>query len=160
VHALKLTRPTKHLTRKLRSCLRKRVGGMNLEATRMGTPCYFKYVSANTVPSCPRLHSSQRLYQALTSPTPPPGPPYVSSTNFASLRAGPGTARPLHSSDSEKHPAVTTFRVSSKDRTFVDEVTYRGSSVKLADWLHLSNPDDPSRPIIAQVFKCYVSDEP
>ncbi|KAI0271698.1 hypothetical protein BC834DRAFT_860890 [Gloeopeniophorella convolvens] len=102
----------------------------------------------------------QRLYQALTSPSPLPGPPYVSSTNFASLRAGPGTARPLHSSDSEKLPAVTTFRVSSKDRTFVDEVTYRGWSIKLADWLHLSNPDDPSKPIIAQVFKCYVSDEP
>lgn len=156
-----LTRPTTHLTKKLRSCLRKRVGGMNLEATRMGTSCCFKYVSANTVASCPRVYTpSQRLYQALTSPTPPSGPPYVSSTTFASLRAGPGTARPLHSSDSEKLPAVTTFRVSSKDRTFVDEVTYRGWSVKLADWLHLSNPDDPSRPIIAQVFKCYVSDEP
>ncbi|KAH8984669.1 hypothetical protein EDB86DRAFT_2962234 [Lactarius hatsudake] len=60
--------------------------------------------------------------QALTSPSPPSGPPYVSSTNFASLRAGPGSARPLHTtSDSEKLPAVTTFRVSSKDRTFVDE---------------------------------------
>ncbi|KAI0307427.1 hypothetical protein B0F90DRAFT_1673495 [Multifurca ochricompacta] len=103
----------------------------------------------------------QRLYQALTSPSPPSGPPYISPTNFASLRAGPGTARPLHSSsDSEKLPAVTTFRVSSKDRTFVDEVTYRGWSIKLAEWLHLSNPDDPSKPIIAQVFKCYVSDEP
>ncbi|KAI0294782.1 hypothetical protein BC826DRAFT_909647 [Russula brevipes] len=103
----------------------------------------------------------QRLYQALTSPSTPPGPPYVSTTNFAHLRAGPGTARPLHSSsDAEKLPAVTTFRVSSKDRTFVDEVTYRGWSIKLADWLHLSNPDDPSKPIIAQVFKCYVSDEP
>ena len=51
-----VTRPTKHLTRKLRSCLKKRVGGMNLEATRMGMSCYFKYVPANTVPSCPRLH--------------------------------------------------------------------------------------------------------
>jgi len=50
--------------------------------------------------------------------------------------------------------------VSSKDRTFVDEVTYRGWSIKLADWLHLSNPDDPSKPTIAQVFKCHVSDEP
>jgi hypothetical protein len=37
-----LTRPTKRLTRKLRSCLRKHVGGMNLEATRMGTSCCFK----------------------------------------------------------------------------------------------------------------------
>ena len=115
---------------------------------------YFRITPTLTPPS-------QRLYQALTSPSPPSGPPYVSTTNFASLRAGPGTARPLHSSsDSEKLPAVTTFRVSSKDRTFVDEVTYRGWSIKLADWLHLSNPDDPSKPIIAQVFKCYISDEP
>ncbi|KAI0063253.1 hypothetical protein BV25DRAFT_1802548 [Artomyces pyxidatus] len=103
----------------------------------------------------------QRLYQAITSANPPPGPPYASTTNFASLRAGPGTARPLHSSsDSEKMPGVTTFRVSTKDRTFVDEVWYKGWSVRLADWLHLSNPDDPSKPIVAQVFKCFVSDEP
>jgi chromatin structure-remodeling complex subunit RSC1/2 len=54
---------------------------------------------------------------------------------------------------------VTTFRVSNKDRTFVEEVQYKGWTVKLADWLHLSNPDDPSRPIVAQVFKCWVSDE-
>ncbi|KAI0044882.1 hypothetical protein FA95DRAFT_1608164 [Auriscalpium vulgare] len=103
----------------------------------------------------------QRLYQAIMSPNPPPGPPYTSTTNFASLRAGPGTARPLHSSsDPEKMAGVTTFRVSNKDRTFVDEVQYKGWSVRLADWLHLSNPDDPSKPIVAQVFKCYVSDEP
>ncbi|KIJ60553.1 hypothetical protein HYDPIDRAFT_117086 [Hydnomerulius pinastri MD-312] len=101
----------------------------------------------------------QRLYQALTSSSPPPGPPYTSTTNFASIRAGPGTARPLHSTDSEGVPGVTTFRVSTKDRTFVDEVHYKGWSIRLADWLHLSNPDDPSRPIIGQVFKCWISDE-
>lgn len=102
----------------------------------------------------------QRLYQALTCSSPPPGPPYASSTNFASIRAGPGTARPLHSSDSERVPGVTTFRVSNKDRTFVDEVSYRGWSIRLADWLHLSNPDDPSRPIVGHVFRCWLSDEP
>ncbi|EGN94159.1 hypothetical protein SERLA73DRAFT_96993 [Serpula lacrymans var. lacrymans S7.3] len=102
----------------------------------------------------------QRLYQALTSSSPPQGPPYTSTTNFASVRAGPGTARPLHSTDSEGVPGVTTFRVSTKDRSFVEEVHYKGWSIRLADWLHLSNPDDPSRPIIAQVFKCWVSDEP
>ncbi|KAH7925669.1 hypothetical protein BV22DRAFT_416009 [Leucogyrophana mollusca] len=102
----------------------------------------------------------QRLYQALTSPSPPSGPPYTSATNFASIRAGPGTARPLHSTDSEGVPGVTSFRVSTKDRTFVDEVNYKGWSIRLADWLHLSNPDDPSRPIIGQVFKCWVSEEP
>ncbi|OCH94163.1 hypothetical protein OBBRIDRAFT_748123 [Obba rivulosa] len=101
----------------------------------------------------------QRLYHALTSLNPPPGPPYTSTTNFASLRAGPGTAKPLHTTDAEGVPGVTTFRVSTKDRTFVDEVHFKGWSVRLADWLHLSNPDDPRRPIIGQVFRCYVSDE-
>ncbi|KAH9947379.1 hypothetical protein B0H21DRAFT_739315 [Amylocystis lapponica] len=101
----------------------------------------------------------QRLYHALTSSSPPPGPPHSSSTNFASVRAGPGTARPLHSTDTEGVPGVTMFRVSTKDRSFVEEVHFKGWSVRLADWLHLSNPDDPSRPIVGQVFKCFVSDE-
>lgn len=102
----------------------------------------------------------QRLYHALTSSSPPSGPPYTSTTNFASIRAGPGTARPLHSTDSEGVPGVTTFRVSNKDRTFVEEVHYKGWSIRLADWLHLSNPDDPSRPIVGQVFKPWLSDDP
>ena len=55
---------------------------------------------------------------------------------------------------------MTTFCVSNKDWTFVDMVSYKGWSIWLADWLHLSNLDDPSRPIVAQVFKCWVSDEP
>lgn len=55
---------------------------------------------------------------------------------------------------------VTTHRVLTKDRTFVDEVYYMGWTLKLADWVHLSNPDDPSRPIVAQVFRCWVSEEP
>ncbi|KZT09072.1 uncharacterized protein LAESUDRAFT_723382 [Laetiporus sulphureus 93-53] len=106
------------------------------------------------------LLTLQRLYHALTSLNPPPGPPYTSTTYFASLRAGPGTAKPLHTTDTEGVPGVTTFRVSTKDRTFVDEVQFKGWSIRLADWLHLSNPDDPSKPIIGQVFKCYISDEP
>ncbi|KAG6333434.1 hypothetical protein ID866_5655 [Astraeus odoratus] len=102
----------------------------------------------------------KRLYQALTSSSPPSGPPYLSTTNFASIRAGPGTARPLHSADTEGVPGVTTFRVSNKDRTFVDEVNYKGWGIRLADWLHLSNPDDPSRPIVGHVFRCWLSDDP
>ncbi|KAK2459787.1 hypothetical protein APHAL10511_008219 [Amanita phalloides] len=102
----------------------------------------------------------QRLYHAITSGNPPPGPPYTSSTNFASLKAGPGTTKPVHGADSEGVPGVTTYRVIHKDRTFVDELHYKGWSVRLADWVHLSNPDDPSRPIIAQIFRCWVSEEP
>ncbi|TFK38725.1 RSC complex protein [Crucibulum laeve] len=101
----------------------------------------------------------QRLYQALTSANPLLGPQHHSQTNFASLHAGPGNTKPVHGSDAEGVSGVTTHRVLTKDRTFVDEVHYKGWSVKLADWLHLSNPDDPGRPIIGQVFRCWVSDE-
>lgn len=106
----------------------------------------------------------QRLYQALTSDRPIKGPPYTTTTNFASLPAAPGTARPVHAphgGESDVGVAgVTTFRVSNRDRTFVDEVEYKGWSIRLADWVHMANSDDPSRPIVAQVFKCWVSDEP
>ncbi|KAG2024033.1 bromeodomain-containing protein [Coprinopsis cinerea AmutBmut pab1-1] len=102
----------------------------------------------------------QRLYQALTSHNPPVGPPYHSTTHFAALRAGPGAVKPVHGADSEGVPSVTTHRVLTKDRVFVEELHYKGYSMKLADWLHLANPDDPSRPIIGQIFRCWVSEEP
>ncbi|PPQ69200.1 hypothetical protein CVT26_003640 [Gymnopilus dilepis] len=101
----------------------------------------------------------QRLYNALTSPN-PPTPPYVSETNFAALRAGPGNVKPVHRSDNDGVPNVTTYRVLTRDRTFVDELHYKGWKLKIGDWVHLANPDDPSRPIIGQVFKCWTSDEP
>ena len=65
----------------------------------------------------------------------------------------------MHSIESEGVHGVTTYRVSMKDRTFVNEVHFKGWSIRLADWLHMANPDDPSRPIVGQVFKCFVSDE-
>lgn len=94
------------------------------------------------------------------SADPPPGPPYHTSTNFAACRAGPGNVKPVHGGDAPGVAGVTTHRVLSKDRTFMDEVHYKGWTLKLGDWVHLSNPDDPSRPIVAQVFRTWVSDEP
>lgn len=63
---------------------------------------------------------------------------------------------PLNAAEGD---GVTMFRVSLKDRKIVDEVQFKGWTVRLADWLHLSNPDDPSRPTVGQVFKCYISEE-
>ncbi|EKM60679.1 uncharacterized protein PHACADRAFT_246748 [Phanerochaete carnosa HHB-10118-sp] len=102
----------------------------------------------------------QRFYQALVSPEPPSGPPYTSKTNFAGLPASPGIAKPLHSTDAEGVPGVTAYRVSTKDRQFVDSVQYKGWTIKMADWVHLANCDDPCRPIIGQVFRCWISEEP
>ena len=81
VRVPKLTRPTKHLTRKLPSCLRKRVGGMNLEATRMDTPCCSKYASANTVASCTCSRSfPSACIRHLHHPHPHPDPPIFHPT--------------------------------------------------------------------------------
>ncbi|TFL01460.1 hypothetical protein BDV98DRAFT_530258 [Pterulicium gracile] len=91
----------------------------------------------------------QRLYNSLTSSTPPPGPPYTSHTNFASFRAGPGASN--LTSD-----GITLTRVTAKDRNFVESLDYKGWTLRLADWVHLSNPDDPGRPIIGQIFRCWV----
>jgi chromatin structure-remodeling complex subunit RSC1/2 len=73
----------------------------------------------------------------------------VSTSNFASLRGGPAS----------KVENVTSFRVSAKDRTFAEEVYYKGWSFRQADWVHVSNPDDPTKPVMGQVFKCWISDE-
>ncbi|KAI0782167.1 hypothetical protein C8Q75DRAFT_886490 [Abortiporus biennis] len=105
--------------------------------------------------------TAQRLYQALTSPTPPAGPPFQTTTYFASLRAGPGTAKPIHASESsEGIPGVTSVKLSTKNRTLVDEVVYKGMRFRLGEWVHLMNPDDSKRPIVAQIFKCWVNEEP
>ena len=54
--------------------------------------------------------------------------------------------------------AITHRAPLTRDRTFVEEVNYKGWKLKLGDWVHLSNPDDPSKPIVGQVFKCWMSE--
>ncbi|KAI0757457.1 hypothetical protein C8Q80DRAFT_101939 [Daedaleopsis nitida] len=98
----------------------------------------------------------QRFYQALTSSN-PPSPPYSSTTRFASFPTGPGNTG---YSDADTGTGITTTRMTTKDKVAVEEVQYKGWSVRIGDWVHLSNPDDASRPIIAQVFKCFASQDP
>ncbi|KAL1740744.1 hypothetical protein HDZ31DRAFT_22741, partial [Schizophyllum fasciatum] len=114
----------------------------------------------------------QRLYQFLTSPDPIAGPHYASNTNFAALAAGPGRVRPLHSGAQSQTlvpsaavkagstmEGVTSPRVNDLNRSTVPEVHYKGWSLRLGDWVHMSNPDDPARPIVGQVYKCWVVQE-
>ena len=54
--------------------------------------------------------------------------------------------------------AITHRAPPTRDRTFVEEMNYKGWKLKLGDWVHLSNPDDPSKPIVGQVFKCWTSE--
>jgi len=91
----------------------------------------------------------QRLYQALISKNPPSGgPTYTSPTSFASLSSGPGNAK-ADGSD------VTSPSLKRSTRPIVEQVAYKGWSISSGDWVHLSNPDDPSRPIVGQVQRCF-----
>jgi chromatin structure-remodeling complex subunit RSC1/2 len=123
----------------------------------------------------------QRLYNALTAPypmpLPPSGVPAPSPTKFASLPAGPGTARPVHEitqdlkagvAEGDVGIGITTFRVGNKDRIFTDEARHKGMAYKtgefccepfkltLGDYIHLINPDDAARPIVGQIFRTFV----
>ncbi|KAG8977101.1 hypothetical protein FRB90_008927, partial [Tulasnella sp. 427] len=106
-----------------------------------------------------RILILQRLYQGLTSSA--GAAAAINRTaehNFASIPAGPGFAKPLHSAGSTSHDAVTTYRIQNKDRSFTEEITFKGMTYKSGDYVHLMNPNDPSRPIIGQVFKLWIPD--
>ncbi|KIY45249.1 hypothetical protein FISHEDRAFT_49602 [Fistulina hepatica ATCC 64428] len=102
----------------------------------------------------------QRLYQALTSQE-PPSAPYSSTTHFAALRAGPGSVRPVNAGDAHVPgvEGVTFASVPTRNRTPFDVVHYKGLELRVGDWVHLSNPDDPSRPIVAQIYMCWMAEE-
>ncbi|KAG8964950.1 hypothetical protein FRC03_001174 [Tulasnella sp. 419] len=101
----------------------------------------------------------QRLYQALTSHSAAVAAlPNTASFNFSSIPAGPGTAKPIHSAASTSEDGVTTYRIQNKERAFIDEIVFKGMTYRMGDYVHLMNPNDPSRPIIGQIFKCYVPD--
>lgn len=68
---------------------------------------------------------SQRLYQTISSPNPISTTP---ATNFASLTAGPGVARPLKTGETAMGDPllVTSLRLNTKDRDFLAEAYYKG----------------------------------
>ncbi|KZT58557.1 hypothetical protein CALCODRAFT_494860 [Calocera cornea HHB12733] len=96
----------------------------------------------------------QRMYQQLTSPD----ASNSSGNNFASVAAGPGNAKPLRSAESTNEDGVTSFRISSKERQFTESASFKGQIYRVGDYVHLMNPDDPAKPIIAQVFKTFLPD--
>lgn len=69
-------------------------------------------------------------------------------------------AGPSSSKSGGEGANFSSLRMLAKAKTAVDELHYKGWSVKLGDWVHISNPDDPARPIPGQVFKCWTSTDP
>jgi chromatin structure-remodeling complex subunit RSC1/2 len=67
--------------------------------------------------------------------------------NFASISVGPGN---------ERAAAVAYAIIGSGDRDFVDQISYKGSSYRIGDYVHLTNPDDASKPIVGQICRLFV----
>ncbi|PWN49502.1 hypothetical protein IE53DRAFT_317515 [Violaceomyces palustris] len=68
------------------------------------------------------------------------------SRAFSSMPFGPGFA-------SAGTEGELTTRISSKMKTYYEHLNFKGKSFRVGDWVHLMNPSDPSRPIVAQIFK-------
>ena len=68
------------------------------------------------------------------------------SKNFSSIPHGPGFASAGSEGD-------LTTRISSKMKTYYEHINFKGRAFRVGDWVHLINPSDPSKPIVAQIFK-------
>ncbi|KAG8856813.1 hypothetical protein FRB96_006317 [Tulasnella sp. 330] len=105
-----------------------------------------------------RILVLQRFYQGLTSSATARNLlSTTASAHYSSVPAGPGYAKPLHHAQ-DSGAGVTTYRIQNKDRTFIRNVWFKGVEYRMGDYVHLIHPDDPERPIIGQIFKCYVPD--
>ncbi|GAA5841640.1 hypothetical protein JCM11251_004238 [Rhodosporidiobolus azoricus] len=48
-----------------------------------------------------------------------------------------------------------TARPTTKDKIFLDGINFKGDVLRVGDWVHLFNPDNPAKPVIAQIWKVY-----
>ncbi|SPO30061.1 related to RSC2 - member of RSC complex [Ustilago trichophora] len=100
----------------------------------------------------------QRLYHEITKAKPSRHEPITAeaviaaaaqadaSRHFSSIPHGP-----LYAS-AGSHGDLTT-RISSKSKTYYEHLNLKGKAFRVGDWIHLINPSDPTKPIVAQIFK-------
>ncbi|KAH8834074.1 hypothetical protein DL96DRAFT_1703706 [Flagelloscypha sp. PMI_526] len=89
--------------------------------------------------------SLQRFYNSVTSPTPYQNDSQfqtASARHFAHLLGGPGKAIP--------NPPILRHPSTSKDF-----LCFKGSCLRVGDWVHLANPNNPSKPIIGLIFSLW-----
>ncbi|GAA6003570.1 hypothetical protein JCM10207_000393 [Rhodosporidiobolus poonsookiae] len=75
--------------------------------------------------------------------------------------------RSIESSDPTAFPSITggvskrdddrgaTARPTTKDKIFLESVNIKGETLRVGDWVHLFNPDNPAKPVIAQIWNTY-----
>ncbi|GAA5949966.1 hypothetical protein JCM10213_004270 [Rhodosporidiobolus nylandii] len=75
---------------------------------------------------------------------------------LSSVGGGPGNVKredePGSATDLKSR---ATTRPTTKDKIFLDGINFKGDVLRTGDWVHLLNPDNPAKPIIAQIWKTY-----
>lgn len=66
--------------------------------------------------------------------------------NFASTDLGPG--------GNKKGKSKACVPIQDSDSA--ERVTHKGQTYRVGDYIHLVNPDDPRKPIVAQIFRVYI----
>ncbi|KAA1107242.1 hypothetical protein PGT21_007563 [Puccinia graminis f. sp. tritici] len=94
----------------------------------------------------------KRLYQELTqgdgSQTLRDSIPVGAARKLASVTMGPGNRLHLPRNDEP-------VKLKAKDKILLEGIHHKGDYMRIGDWVHIFNPDDPSRPIVAQIFNTY-----
>ncbi|EJD55042.1 hypothetical protein AURDEDRAFT_155279 [Auricularia subglabra TFB-10046 SS5] len=107
---------------------------------------------AENPPLYGKLLLCQRLYQELVATVSQTIP--STSSNFASIPTGPLSA-PTTQLPDNPHLGELSHKVATEGRVDLDGCPYRGSTLRVGDWVHVMNPDDPSKPIVGQVWKAF-----
>ncbi|KZV81764.1 hypothetical protein EXIGLDRAFT_685606, partial [Exidia glandulosa HHB12029] len=103
-----------------------------------------------------KLLVCQRLYQELVATLSTHIP--STSSNFASIPAGPLSAQATQN-PADPNIGMTSFEIATEGRVFTESVRYKGWTLRAGDWVHLMNPDDASKPIVAQVWKTFTKED-
>ncbi|KAH9820670.1 hypothetical protein DFH28DRAFT_923937 [Melampsora americana] len=98
------------------------------------------------------VYMLRRLYQELTKgdgsialeDTVPVG----ACRKLSTVTMGPGNKYSLPKNDDQ-------LKLRAKDKVILDGIRYKSDVFKTGDWVHLSNPDNPARPIVGQIFHTY-----
>ncbi|PLW39578.1 hypothetical protein PCANC_15641 [Puccinia coronata f. sp. avenae] len=98
------------------------------------------------------IYVLKRLYQELTQGdgtlTLRDSIPVGAAKKLASVTMGPGNRHHLPRNDEP-------VKLRAKDKLLLEGVHHKGDYFKIGDWVHIFNPEDPSRPIIGQIFNTY-----
>lgn len=123
----------------------------------------------------------QRLYQELTKRVSHLSPPKaIANGSLSSVQNGPGNLQPQNRASSpgtagdSESKGHGSSRIALKDKILLNGVNFKGDLLRVGeslppggsrqpeliflcpgDWVHLLNPDNPAKPIIAQIFKVY-----